>query len=110
MPPEREALVDVFARTLKGGEYSRYARASALIYEMIYQQPMRHELHFFTMPLDQLLHGYLLRCGGIATAFDIRKCDYHSSFGGTDNVLQCLLSIDGISETGQEGGPTVRVG
>jgi pimeloyl-ACP methyl ester carboxylesterase len=49
--PEREALVDVFARILKSGEYPRYARASALTYEMIYQQPIRHELHFLTMPV-----------------------------------------------------------
>jgi hypothetical protein len=63
-------------------------------------------------PLDytQLLHEYLLRCGGIANPFDIRKCDYHPSFSGTDNVLQCLLGIDSISETRQEGGPSVRVG
>jgi pimeloyl-ACP methyl ester carboxylesterase len=49
--PEREALVDVFARILKSGEYPRYARASALTYEMIYQQPIRHELHLLTMPV-----------------------------------------------------------
>jgi pimeloyl-ACP methyl ester carboxylesterase len=49
--PEREALVDVFARILKSGEYPRYARASALTYEMIYQQPIRHELHLLAMPV-----------------------------------------------------------
>jgi pimeloyl-ACP methyl ester carboxylesterase len=49
--PEREALVDVFARILKSGEYPRYARASALTYEMIYEQPIRHELHLLAMPV-----------------------------------------------------------
>jgi pimeloyl-ACP methyl ester carboxylesterase len=49
--PEREALVDVFARVLKSGEYPRYARASALTYEMIFQQPIRHELHLLAMPV-----------------------------------------------------------
>jgi pimeloyl-ACP methyl ester carboxylesterase len=49
--PEREAMVDVFARILKSGEYPRYARASALTYEMMYQQPIRHELHLLTMPV-----------------------------------------------------------
>lgn len=49
--PEREGLVDVFARILKSGEYPRYARASALTYEMIYQQPIRHELHLLAMPV-----------------------------------------------------------
>lgn len=48
--PEREALVDVFARILKSGEYPRYARASALTYEMIYEQPIHHELHLLLMP------------------------------------------------------------
>jgi pimeloyl-ACP methyl ester carboxylesterase len=49
--PEREALVDVFARILKSGEYPRYACASALTYEMIYQQPIRHELGLLNMPV-----------------------------------------------------------
>jgi pimeloyl-ACP methyl ester carboxylesterase len=49
--PEREALVDVFARILKSSEYPRYARASALTYEMIYEQPIRHELHLLAMPV-----------------------------------------------------------
>jgi hypothetical protein len=58
----------------------------------------------------KLLHECLLRRGGIANPFDIRKCDYHSRFSGTDNVLQCLLGIDSISESRQEGGPSFRVG
>ena len=49
--PEREALVDVFARILKSGEYPRYARASALTYKMIYEQPIRHEFHLLKMPV-----------------------------------------------------------
>jgi hypothetical protein len=49
--PEREALVDLFARVLKSGEYPRYARASALTYEMIYEQPIRHKLHLLAMPV-----------------------------------------------------------
>jgi pimeloyl-ACP methyl ester carboxylesterase len=49
--PEREALVDVFARILRSGEYPRYARASALTYKMIYEQPIRHELHLLGMPV-----------------------------------------------------------
>jgi pimeloyl-ACP methyl ester carboxylesterase len=49
--PEREGLVDLFARILKSGEYPRYARASALTYEMIYEQPIRHELHLLAMPV-----------------------------------------------------------
>jgi pimeloyl-ACP methyl ester carboxylesterase len=49
--PEREAFVDQFARILKSGEYPRYARASALTYEMIYQQPIRHEIALLKMPV-----------------------------------------------------------
>ena len=41
----------MFARILKSGEYPRYARASALTYEMIFQQPIRHELHLLPMPV-----------------------------------------------------------
>jgi pimeloyl-ACP methyl ester carboxylesterase len=36
---------------MKSGEYPRYARASALTYEMIYEQPIRHELHLLAMPV-----------------------------------------------------------
>jgi pimeloyl-ACP methyl ester carboxylesterase len=49
--PEREAMVEIFARILKSGEYPRYARASALTYKMIYEQPIRHELPLLKMPV-----------------------------------------------------------
>jgi pimeloyl-ACP methyl ester carboxylesterase len=48
---EREALVEIFARILRSGEYPRYARASALTYKMIYEQPIRHEYPLLKMPV-----------------------------------------------------------
>jgi pimeloyl-ACP methyl ester carboxylesterase len=33
-----------------GGEYPRWAKAAALTYQMIYQQPVRHEFHLIEPP------------------------------------------------------------
>ncbi len=41
--PEYEVYVDVFARLHQSPDYPRFAKVSALIYQMIYQQPIRHE-------------------------------------------------------------------
>jgi pimeloyl-ACP methyl ester carboxylesterase len=45
-----ETFVEVRARVAKSGEYPRFAKASALTYEMIHQQPVRHEFHLITVP------------------------------------------------------------
>ncbi len=41
--PEYESFVETRARMMLSGEYPRYAKAAALTYHMIYQQPVRHE-------------------------------------------------------------------
>ena len=41
--PEYEPFVETRARMMLSGEYPRYAKAAALTYQMIYQQPVRHE-------------------------------------------------------------------
>ncbi len=48
--PEYERFVEVRARTALGGEFLRWARASALTYQMIYQQPVRHEFNLIRTP------------------------------------------------------------
>jgi len=48
--PAQDKMVEQFARILKSPEYPRYARASALIYQMMYQQPIRHEYKLLSMP------------------------------------------------------------
>jgi pimeloyl-ACP methyl ester carboxylesterase len=40
-PPAAQHYVDILLRVLLSPEYPRWARASALIYEMIFQQPIR---------------------------------------------------------------------
>ncbi|MBA3506592.1 MAG: hypothetical protein H0T80_12540 [Betaproteobacteria bacterium] len=42
-PEMYEHFVEVRARLALSGEYPRWAKASALTYQMIYQQPVRHE-------------------------------------------------------------------
>jgi pimeloyl-ACP methyl ester carboxylesterase len=42
-PEVYERFVEVRSRVTLSGEYTRWARASALTYQMIYQQPVRHE-------------------------------------------------------------------
>src|SRR5690606_7276079 len=48
--PEYESFVEVRTRVALGGEYPRWAKAAALTYQMIYQQPVRHEFHLLRVP------------------------------------------------------------
>jgi pimeloyl-ACP methyl ester carboxylesterase len=41
--PEYESFVEVRSRIALSGEYPRWAKSAALTYQMIYQQPVRHE-------------------------------------------------------------------
>lgn len=48
--PEQERFVEIFARVQKSAEYPRYARVSALTYQMIYDGPIVAELPRLTVP------------------------------------------------------------
>lgn len=48
--PDYERFVEVRARIALGGEFPRWAKASALTYQMIYQQPVRHEFNLIRTP------------------------------------------------------------
>ena len=50
-PPEAEHNVDVFARVLHSGEYPRWAMASALTSQMIFDEPIRQDYHLLKMPV-----------------------------------------------------------
>jgi|tagenome__1003787_1003787.scaffolds.fasta_scaffold20723875_1 pimeloyl-ACP methyl ester carboxylesterase len=50
-PPTAQRYVDIFSRVLLSPEYPRWARASALTYQMIFEQPIRHEYHLLKMPV-----------------------------------------------------------
>jgi pimeloyl-ACP methyl ester carboxylesterase len=50
-PPEAEHNVDVFARVLHSGEYPRWAKASALTSQMIFDEPIRQEYPLLKVPV-----------------------------------------------------------
>jgi pimeloyl-ACP methyl ester carboxylesterase len=50
-PPIAEQSVDIFSRVLKSPEYPRWAMASALTYQMIYEEPIRQEYKYLDMPV-----------------------------------------------------------
>ncbi|WP_020175325.1 alpha/beta fold hydrolase [Methyloferula stellata] len=50
-PPFAEKTVEQFARALQSPEYPRLAKASALTYEMMFEEPIRHEYRFLKMPV-----------------------------------------------------------
>ena len=50
-PPAAQHYVDVFSRVLLSPEYPRWARASALIYEMMFEEPIRQEYPLLKMPV-----------------------------------------------------------
>jgi len=49
--PAQERYVTQFTRLLESPEYPRYAKASALTYEMIFEEPIRHEYKLLKMPV-----------------------------------------------------------
>jgi pimeloyl-ACP methyl ester carboxylesterase len=49
-PKIYEPLADVLVRVTLGPDYPRWARAAALSFQMIYQQPVRHEYHLIAPP------------------------------------------------------------
>jgi pimeloyl-ACP methyl ester carboxylesterase len=50
MPSLYEPLADVQIRVSRSPDYEQWARASALAYQMIYQQPVRYEYHLLRPP------------------------------------------------------------
>jgi pimeloyl-ACP methyl ester carboxylesterase len=48
--PEYETYVETFGRIRQSPDYPQYAKVSALIYQMIYQQPIRHEFPLIKVP------------------------------------------------------------
>ena len=49
-PKVWEPLADVLVRVTLGPDYPRWARAAALTFQMIYQQPVRYEYHLIAHP------------------------------------------------------------
>jgi pimeloyl-ACP methyl ester carboxylesterase len=45
-----EAASDVLVRVTLSPDYPQWARAAALTFQMIYQQPVRHEYHLIAPP------------------------------------------------------------
>ncbi|MGY8683593.1 alpha/beta hydrolase [Bradyrhizobium sp. UFLA05-153] len=50
-PTTAQQYVDIFSRVLLSAEYPRWARASALTYDMIFNEPIRHEYRLLKMPV-----------------------------------------------------------
>jgi pimeloyl-ACP methyl ester carboxylesterase len=48
--PEYETFVETRCRQALSGEFPRMAKANALTFQMIYQQPVRHEFHLLQPP------------------------------------------------------------
>ena len=48
--PEYERFVEVRMRLMNSGEFPRWAKTSALLYQMIVQQPVRYEFRLLTPP------------------------------------------------------------
>ena len=50
-PATAQQYVDIFSGVLLSAEYPRWARASALTYDMIFNEPIRHEYRLLKMPV-----------------------------------------------------------
>ncbi len=50
-PPAAQHYTEIFSRVLQSPEYPRWARVSALTYDMIFNEPIRHEYRLLKMPV-----------------------------------------------------------
>ena len=50
-PPVAQHYAEIFSRVLQSPEYPRWARATALTYDMIFNEPIRHEYRLLKMPV-----------------------------------------------------------
>ncbi len=50
-PPVAQHYTEIFSRVLQSPEYPRWARATALTYDMIFNEPIRHEYRLLKMPV-----------------------------------------------------------
>jgi pimeloyl-ACP methyl ester carboxylesterase len=50
-PPVAPHYTEIFSRVLQSPEYPRWARVSALTYDMIFNEPIRHEYRLLKMPV-----------------------------------------------------------
>ncbi|SIO41186.1 Pimeloyl-ACP methyl ester carboxylesterase [Bradyrhizobium erythrophlei] len=50
-PPVAQHYTEIFSRVLQSPEYPRWARVSALTYDMIFNEPIRHEYRLLKMPV-----------------------------------------------------------
>ena len=50
-PPIAQHYTEIFSRVLQSPEYPRWARATALTYDMIFNEPIRHEYRLLKMPV-----------------------------------------------------------
>jgi pimeloyl-ACP methyl ester carboxylesterase len=56
-PKVYQPLADVLVRVTLSPDYPRWARAAALTFQMIYQQPVRHEYHLIVPPTLLIVGG-----------------------------------------------------
>ena len=74
-PKVYEPLADVLVRVTLSPDYPRWARAAALTFQMIYQQPVRYEYHLIAPPV-QLIVGaedHVVPLGQYATPDEARR-------------------------------------
>src|SRR5258707_10527508 len=50
-PPVAQHYTEIFSRVLQSPEYPRWARATALTYDMIFNEPIRHEYRLLKRPV-----------------------------------------------------------
>jgi pimeloyl-ACP methyl ester carboxylesterase len=69
-PTVFEPLADVLVRVTLSPEYPQWARSAALTFQMIYQQPVRHEYHLIAPPTLLIVgaEDHVVPLGQYATA------------------------------------------
>jgi pimeloyl-ACP methyl ester carboxylesterase len=70
-----EPLADVLVRVTLSPDYQRWARAAALAFQMIYQQPVRYEYHQIAPPVLLIVgaEDHVVPLGQYATPADVTR-------------------------------------
>jgi pimeloyl-ACP methyl ester carboxylesterase len=74
-PKVWEPLADVLVRVTLSPDYPRWARAAALTFQMIYQQPVRYEYHLIAPPVLLVVgaEDHVVPLGQYATAAELAR-------------------------------------
>jgi pimeloyl-ACP methyl ester carboxylesterase len=96
-PQVYEPLADVLVRVTLSPDYPRWARSAALSFQMIYQQPVRHEYHLIGPPTLLVVgaEDHVVPLGQYAKPEDVARLGYfvELSAAAAHDILRATRAV-----------------